>query len=74
MTSLDAYLPYDGPLIELRLLPQQVIAVCRGLGAKGAPLGCQIWGNGGCLIVVPKHDDGTIRNHELAHCNGWKHS
>lgn len=74
MTSPDAYLPYDGPLIELRLPPERAIGVCRALGAQHGALACQIWGNGGCLIVIPNTDDGTLRKHEMAHCNGWRHS
>lgn len=68
------YLPYDGSLVVLERAPMQVRAICRALGIVAfAVLGCQVWGAGGCLIVVPTNDDGSVRRHEEAHCNGWRH-
>lgn len=68
------YLPYDGPVIELRLPMQRVKTICYVLGVRGIEVkGCGTFAPGGCLIVYPIEDDGAIREHELAHCNGWRH-
>lgn len=68
------YLPYDGPLIAIKRRTMEVRTICYGLGLRefGA-LGCQLWAEGGCLIVIPIDDDGSIKRHEEAHCNGWRH-
>ena len=70
------YSEYRGPLMEVRRPVRVINVICRYLGAKASGMieGCQLWVNGGCLIFVREDDDGRIRRHELAHCNGWSHS
>lgn len=65
------YLPYDGPVVELRLSLQRVKTICYVMGVRGNDIrGCAGMLPGGCLIVFAYEAD---REHELAHCNGWKH-
>lgn len=68
------YLPYNGPMVVVRKLPMEVRTICHGLGLREiGVLGCAMWTEGGCLIVIPKNDDGSVRWHEEAHCAGWRH-
>lgn len=77
----DAYLPYDGPVFELRLPLQRVKTMCYVLGVRGQNvLGCGGYFEGGCLVIIPEtgplvtdQDQRAIREHERAHCNGWGH-
>lgn len=67
---------YRGALIEHRLPPEQVPAACERLIGLNANLGCALWGNGFCTIVIIDHEHrntkpAAVREHELGHCNGW---
>lgn len=77
-------LPYDGPMIEIRLPLQRVKTVCYAFGVRGEAnqflMGCSTFRDGGCLLIIPeieprvsKERQQQIRDHELAHCNGWRH-
>jgi hypothetical protein len=72
--------PAPSAMIELRLPLAKVAAICRLLGATGAPelYACSMWARGGCLVILPIPDDRVsdadqrgLREHEIAHCNGW---
>jgi hypothetical protein len=76
--------PAPAGMVELELSLAQIDTLCRTLGAAAAEgkqiFGCSIWGSGGCLIIVPKvergksvEDQARVREHEVAHCNGWRH-
>ncbi len=73
---------YEKPSVEIVLPLNRVNVVCRGLGIVTRRLvhGCQKFGYGGCLIVIPavgagvaQDDQDAVRRHEIAHCAGWKH-
>jgi hypothetical protein len=59
----------------VRTTPERVDALCRhhtyacavtrGALLNGKPFGC--------LIVVPYGAGQDVVNHEIAHCNGWRH-
>ncbi|WP_271621551.1 hypothetical protein [Bradyrhizobium sp. CCBAU 51745] len=76
--------PAPPGMVELELSLPQIDLLCRTLGAAAAEgkqiFGCSMWGSGGCLIIVPKigrvssmEDQARVREHEVAHCNGWRH-
>jgi hypothetical protein len=48
---------------------------CRGHGIDRGPyfriMGCAVRSGDSCLVW--RIDDGTVRRHEYAHCNGWRH-
>lgn len=61
------------PVIEWRLPRMSVAAICATTNAVA--LGCQMWRDGKCVIVLPEGlgepQLSALRKHELAHCNGW---
>lgn len=74
--------PAPQTMIELVLPASQVDWLCRLLGVKTTSgkrvYGCASWQIGGCLIVLPEtdteitpEDQWRVREHEIAHCNGW---
>ena len=73
--------PPPAQLVEIQRPIEQVGAVCRALGVKttfAMIYGCSTWARGGCVIVIPQVQgpvtaqfQARVREHEIAHCNGW---
>lgn len=76
--------PFPGKLFVHEFAVSEVDGKCREYGtiALSEIMACSIrLGDGACIVVLPKlgiggvgprtHD--ALRQHELAHCNGWKH-
>lgn len=66
---------YPGPLIEWIMSAPKVDELCRIAGAKaqGQIVGCQFAIGAHCFIVLSAHAVLPLRQHEIAHCNGWRH-
>lgn len=67
--------PYSGHLTEWIYRAPKVDDFCRSVGAKGEGqiIGCQFFIGERCFIVLSQHAVKALRQHETAHCNGWKH-
>jgi hypothetical protein len=70
--------PYDGPVIERVLSLEDARQLCESLG-NGLVDGCAVirTQDRTCIIVVPLDGPDPIiahyEQHEIAHCNGWRH-
>ncbi len=68
--------PFPGQVVEKRLSFAEVRRVCKGGLACSWPR-VTIRSKDGkiigsyCLVILPLHDRGTLKRHEVAHCNGW---
>ena len=55
-------------------------AECRRVGAVVPPgvtvHGCQVWVGPLCKVILPKRSPyrEAVWHHEIAHCNGWRHT
>jgi hypothetical protein len=69
--------PYQGELFIVERQIADVHGACGGVGPR--MFACSMPIKGGCLIVLPKVEDGWITKeqqerllrHETGHCNGW---
>jgi hypothetical protein len=68
--------PPEIPVIEHVLAVEEVTKVCAerlGPPPLGSWWGCatRLYQGSKLVCVVYRIDDGTVRRHELGHCNGW---
>jgi hypothetical protein len=71
-----AYYSHPPKGLLTRTSPENVDKLCRHHAyacaiTKGALLNGKSFG---CLVVVPYGAPQWVINHEIAHCNGWRHS
>lgn len=76
--------PYAGGLVEIVLPYNRLNIACKmlGLNFDGTIYlnGCSFVSPTGCLIIIPatdaninSDDQARVEQHELGHCNGWRH-
>jgi hypothetical protein len=71
-----AYYSHPPKGLLTRTSPENVDKLCRHHAyacavTRGALLNGKSFG---CLVVVPYGAPQWVINHEIAHCNGWRHS
>jgi hypothetical protein len=62
--------------MKITTSPLEVRRLCRAKAYACAimPGGARIGGKPvGCLVVVPYGASQAVVNHEISHCNGWRH-
>ena len=73
----SAYYSHPPKGMLVRTSPAQVDALCRHHTYACAimPGGAKLGGRSiGCLVVVPYGAGREVIDHEIAHCNGWRHA
>ena len=71
-----AYYAHPPKGMKITTSPAMVRKLCRHEAYACAimPGGARLGGKSvGCLVVVPYGASQDVINHEIAHCNGWRH-